>query len=131
MSALLARARGWLGTPFQDGQAAQGAGADCVGFLASVCAPALGPDWAAPEGRSAQAWLAAAMARLVEKPVEAAAPGDLLVFAPTPHGAPTHAGLMVAPALFLHAHWRAGVIESSLTAWWRARLVRVFALAET
>lgn len=131
MSALLVRARSWLGTPFQEGQAARGAGADCVGFLAAVCAPALGPDWAAPEGRNAQAWLAAATARLGAKPAATASAGDLLVFAPAPNGAPTHAGLMSGPDLFLHAHWRAGVIESSLTAWWRARLVRVFALAET
>jgi NlpC/P60 family putative phage cell wall peptidase len=130
MSALIAEARGWIGTPFHDGAGLKGVGADCVGFLAAICAPALPADWPVPATRDPALWLGAVQGLLPALPLGTLAPPALLVFAPEGSGAARHAGLLISPDRFLHAHWRAGVAEQTLTPWWRARLIAAFAVPE-
>lgn len=127
--AVVAAARGWLGTPFVAGASVRGAGCDCLGLVTGVLAeagfvldlPARDPD---PEA-AGPVLLAWARERFAAAP-----PADLLVFAERPGGAARHAGIATGPETFIHAHWRCGVIERPLIAWWRVRLVAAFTLME-
>lgn len=130
--AIIAAARSWLGTPFVPGAAARGVGCDCLGLVTGVLAqvgaapnlPARDPD-PALAGPVLLAW-----AQQVLPPSSFTNPADLLVFADRPGGSARHAGIATGPDAFIHAHWRCGVIERPLIAWWRTRLVAAFTLTE-
>lgn len=130
--ALVAAARAWLGTPFLDGAALRGVGCDCLGFVTGAVAQAgfaLAPPGRDPDPeRAAPVLLDWAQAHLPF--ADAPEAGDLLVFADRPGGLARHVGLAAAPDAFIHAHWRCGVIERPLIAWWRARRVAAFTLTE-
>jgi len=54
------------------------------------------------------------------------APGDVLLFR-WAEGLPArHAGILIRPGRFLHAHDGARVAEAPLGRWWRDRLAGVF-----
>ena len=127
-------ARGWLGTPYRHQASVKGWGADCLGLVRGVWrevegpeperVPAYRPDWAEVGGE--ELLLAAARRWLVELPVSAAEPGDVLLFRMSPEAPAKHCAVLCAPDRILHAYWGRAVTESWLIPWWRARLRHAF-----
>lgn len=135
---VLAEARGWIGTPYLHQASCKGAGADCLGLLRGVWRAVLGaepcavppytPDWAEPARD--EVLLRAARAWLVEKPLDRAAPGDVLVFRMRAGAIAKHLGIQgaVGPgASFVHAYSGHAVVESPLSAPWARRIAARFA----
>ena len=79
----------------------------------------------------AETLLDAARDWLIEKPVEAMQPGDVLLFrmaegVPVKHCAVLSAVGGSEPRM-IHAYWGRAVVESWMGPWWRRRLTAVFA----
>lgn len=140
--AIVAAARGWLGTPYRHQASLKGQGADCLGLVRGVwretvgeepeTAPAYSADWAEVGGE--ETLMAAAGRWLVERPVDAMRPGDVLLFrmeerAPVKHCAilSARAGADAPEPRMIHAYWGRAVVESWMGPWWRKRLAAVFA----
>ncbi len=141
MSAVVAAARGWLGTPYVHQASCRGAGCDCLGLLRGVWREVLGAepepvpaytaDWSEPSGEE-RLWAAAAR-HLREKPLVEAAPGDVLLFRMRDGAVAKHVGLQAETGpqpSFIHAYSGRGVVESALTPPWARRLVARFAFPE-
>lgn len=137
-AAVLAAARGWIGTPYVHQASCRGAGTDCLGLLRGVwravigpepvAVPAYTPDWAEPQGR--EELLAVARRWLVEKAPQDEAPGDVLLFRMRAGGIAKHlgiAGRVGAAASFVHAYSGHAVVESPLSLPWRRRIAGRFA----
>jgi len=135
---VVAASRGWIGTPYVHQASAKGAGADCLGLLRGVWREVLGrepepvppytPDWSEPSGR--EDLLAAAGRWLVSRPLQGAAPGDVLLFRMRAGSVAKHLGIAgrVGPCpTFIHAYTGHGVIETALSAPWARRIVARFA----
>lgn len=141
MSAVVAAARAWIGTPYIHQSACKGAGCDCLGLLLGVwrevvgtvpvAVPAYTLDWSEVSGE--ERLLQAARHHLSEKPLGAAAPGDILIFRMRSRAVAKHVGLQTevgdAPK-FVHAYSGHGVVEGGLTAPWARRLAARFAFPE-
>ena len=134
-------ARGWIGTPYHHQASRRGAGADCLGLIRGIwrerygseaeAPPAYGEDW----GVLGPETLLAAMARhcpmlAVDAPWSA---GQILLFRMRQGAAARHLGILSATspeaggvARFIHAYQRHGVVESPLSAPWRARVAARF-----
>ena len=133
-AAVVAAARGWLGTPYRHQASVRGEGADCLGLIRGVwrellgaepeAPPPYGPDWAEVGGE--ETLLAAARRWLAEIPVEAAAVGDVVLFRMAPCAIAKHVGILTAPDRFIHAYDRLGVIEEALTTAWARRIAFAF-----
>ncbi|MHA6262172.1 NlpC/P60 family protein [Arenibacterium sp. CAU 1754] len=130
-------ARSWIGTPYRHQAACRGAGADCLGLVRGVwrevlgrepeTVPAYSMDWSEPQGQEAL-WDAAAR-HLVEKPVCAIEPGNVILFRMRAGAVAKHLGIVSrtdSVGAFIHAYTRHGVIESSLSAPWKRRIVASF-----
>ena len=141
MSRAVEIARGWVGTPYVHQASARGAGADCLGLVRGVWRELLGaepvavpsytPDW--DEVRRGEALWAAARAHLRARCEGAAEPGDVLLFRMRDGSVAKHLGILSAGGdapRFIHAYDGHGVVENSLSAPWRRRLVAVFAFPE-
>ena len=141
MSEIVEVARAWLGTPYIHQASCQGAGCDCLGLLRGIwralhgaepeAIPAYTMDWSEPSGEE-QLW-AAAMRHLVDKPRDAAAPGDVLLFRMRDGGVAKHVGVQAeigAAPSFIHAYSGRGVVESALTPPWSRRVVARFSFPE-
>lgn len=127
-------AESWLGTPYRHQGATKGVGCDCIGLVRGIwrelygnepeAVPAYAPDWAE---RSGEERLLEAGRRLFGPalPVDAAAPGDLLLFRWRPDCAAKHAGILAGPRHFIHAYEQAAVTRSALVPSWRRRIVAV------
>lgn len=141
MIAVVAAARGWLGTPYVHQASCRGAGSDCLGLLRGVWREVFGAepepippytsDWseAAHEERL---WQAAAR-HLRTKPLADAEPGDVLLFRMRVGAVAKHLGLQAeigARASFIHAYSGHGVVETVLTPPWARRIVARFAFPE-
>ena len=141
MQALTA-ARGWLGTPYRHQASLRGQGADCLGLMRGVWRELFGsepespppyrPDWAEVEAE--ETLLRAARRWLREIPIDAARPGDVLLFRMAPGCPAKHCAIMSEGALseggeprMIHAYWGRAVVESWMGSWWRRRLVAAFA----
>lgn len=137
----VAVARAWIGTPYRHQASCQGAGSDCLGLLRGIWREiygqepeAAGPytqDWGEPQGKEIL-W-AAARRHLTEKPLGAAAPGDVLLFRMREAGIAKHLGVqgqVGAAASFIHAYSGHAVVESPFSAPWARRLAARFALPE-
>ncbi len=79
----------------------------------------------------AETLLDAARDWLIEKPVEAMQPGDVLLFRMA-EGVPVkHCAILSAVGgpepRMIHAYWGRAVVESWMGPWWRRRLTAVFA----
>lgn len=136
MNRVVEIARGWIGTPYLHQASCRGAGADCLGLVRGVwrelvgaepiAVPAYTPDWS--EARREEALWEAARRHLV--PQEAAGPGDVLLFRMRDGSVAKHLGILTeggdAPR-FVHAYSGHGVVENSLSAPWRRRVVAAFA----
>lgn len=136
-AALLAEARGWIGTPWRHQGRTKGVGVDCVGFVIEVARAVgvLSVDEAAnyrrrPDGVTLPAKLDAYLAR---KPTSALAPADIVMIrtdAVADHVA--FVGDYPAGGLtLLHAYLpMRRVVEHRLDAAWRRRIVAAYALPE-
>ncbi|MCR6646556.1 MAG: NlpC/P60 family protein [Terricaulis sp.] len=132
--AILAEARDWIGTPYQHQASAKHAGCDCLGLVRGVwralygaepeAAPPYTPDWA--ERAGAETLLAAARRHLDEISIEAAAPGDVLLFRMDAHSPAKHAAILDEGDGLIHAYWARAVVRSRFAPWWRARLAGAF-----
>lgn len=137
----LAEALDWLGTPYRHQASTRGVGCDCLGLVRGVWRAIHGQepqtvspyraDWAELCGE--ERLLDAARRWLVEKPVEAAEAGDVLLFRMAPEAAVKHCAILsrTGPTpRIVHAYWGRAVVESWLVDWWRTRLVAAFAFPE-
>lgn len=140
--AIVAAARGWIGTPFRHQGSCRGSGADCLGLVLGVCrelglpvsepVPAYTPDWA--EAGRAEVLLPALGREFRAVPEGAARPGDVVVFRMHRAAPAKHLGILsevtAGQARFIHAYMRHGVVECALSAPWRARAAGWFSLIE-
>ncbi len=133
--AILAEARAWIGTPYQHQASAKYAGCDCLGLVRGVwralygaepeAAPAYSPDWA--ERAGAETLRDAATRYLVPIALDAAAPGDVLLFRMDANAPIKHAAILDEEARLIHAYWGRAVVHSRFAPWWRARCAAAFA----
>ncbi len=131
-------AESWLKTPYQHQASVKGVGCDCLGLVRGVYRalygheperpPAYTPNWA-EAGR--QETLADAAARHLD-PVDLVEiqPGNVLLFRWRDGLPAKHAGILITPERFIHAHDGAAVSCASLTPWWRRRLAFGFAFPQ-
>ena len=137
-SAILAETRIWIGTPYQHQASAKGAGCDCLGLVRGVwraffgaepqAAPAYTPDWAEREGR--ETLLLAARHYLREIAIEAARPGDVLLFRMDARSPVKHAAILDDDDRIIHAYWGRAVVRSRFARWWRARCAAAFSFPD-
>ncbi len=140
-AAVLAAARGWIGTPYVHQAATRGAGCDCLGLIRGVwrelngaepeAVPPYTPDWSEPARRE-RLWRAAAR-HMAEKGRADVAPGDVLLFRMREGGIAKHLGIQGEAGdlpTFVHAYSGHGVVESPLTAPWERRIVARFRFPE-
>lgn len=133
--AILVEARDWIGTPYRHQASAKGAGCDCLGLVRGVwralygaepeATPPYTPDWA--EARGAETLLEAARRHLIETPIEAATPGDVLLFRMDGRSPVKHAAILDEEGRLIHAYWGRAVVRSRFAPWWRARCAGAFA----
>ena len=138
---IVARARGWIGTPYRHQASRRGAGADCLGLVRGlwrellggepVAVPAYTRDWDEP-AREEVLWRAARK-HMVEKPPAARRPGDVVLFRMRAGAVAKHLGVIAndAPqATFIHAYSGHGAVESPLSEPWARKIVACFAFPE-
>lgn len=133
--AVLAEARAWIGTPYMHRASVRGVGADCLGLVRGVWRAVIGPepeamppyapDWAEAGRTETLAEVAARHLRPV--PLEAMAPGDVLLFRFRAHLPAKHAAFLSGAGRMIHAYDGACVCESGLAPWWRRHLALAFA----
>lgn len=138
--AVVAAARGWIGTPYRHQASLKGVGCDCLGLVRGVwrelygaepeIPPPYRPDWAETGDR--ETLLEAARRHLVEGSRDAFGPGDVLLFRMSPDACIKHCAI-VSLSLpgdpeprIVHAYWGRAVVESWLGPWWRRRLAYAF-----
>lgn len=139
--AVVAAARGWIGTPYVHQASVRGAGTDCLGLLRGVwrevigaepeAVPAYTMDWSEASGCEVL-WQAAAR-WLKPRPLDAADCGDVLLFRMREGAVAKHLGIQSAIGTaprFIHAYTGHGVIDSPLSGPWASRVVARFAFPE-
>jgi NlpC/P60 family putative phage cell wall peptidase len=132
-------ARSWIGTPYRHQASLKGVGCDCLGLVRGVWralhgaeperVPAYSPDWA--EAAKLEALAAAATRHMTPVPLDAFAPGDVLLFRWRTGFVAKHAAIVtehygIAPGRMVHAHDGAAVAEVAIATWWRRRLAYAF-----
>lgn len=137
-TAIVAEARGWIGTPYLHQASARGAGADCLGLVRGVWRGVMGsepealppytPDWneRAFAATGDEPLLGAARRHFAERAREEAEPGDVVVFRVLLNGPAKHCGILVEEDRFVHAYAGRAVVESAYGRWWRDRLAGAF-----
>jgi len=136
--AIVAVARGWLGTPYVHQASCKGAGCDCLGLIRGVyrdlCGaepevpPAYTADWA--EATSRETLRDAARRHLREVPLAAAAAGDVVLFRMIATGPAKHAAILTGADTMIHAYSGRAVCETHLGRWWQARLAHAFSFPD-
>lgn len=136
---IVAEARGWIGTPYRHQASLKGVGCDCLGLVRGVWrdvfgreperAPPYAPDWA--EAAGAESLAQAAARHMTATPLDAYAPGDVLLFRwratmPAKHAAIVTSSGGMGHDTMVHAHDGAVVTEVAIAPWWRRRLAYVF-----
>ncbi|WP_065334129.1 NlpC/P60 family protein [Tritonibacter mobilis] len=126
-------ARQWLGTPYRHQGATRGAGCDCLGLIRGIWRSLYGSepepvppytrDWA-ERGTEERLWRAALRHM---RPVQDAAPGQVILFRMHGGAVAKHLGLQSSASRFIHAYSGHGVVESALTPAWQRRIVARFA----
>lgn len=137
-TAIIAAARGWIGTPYRHQASLRGIGCDCLGLVRGVWRDLLGPepetvtpytpDWAEAQGRETLAL--AAGRHLLAIPLAEAAPGDVVLFRWRAHLPAKHCAILSGPATLIHAHDGASVAEVAFAPWWRRRIAFAFAFPD-
>jgi len=133
-AAIVAEARGWIGTRYVHQASLKGVGCDCLGLLRGVwrnCigdeperAPAYAPDWAEASGEEALAQ--AALRHLVAIRIDEIGAGDVLLFRWRNGCVAKHAAIAAGEGRMIHAHEGAAVCEVALAPWWLRRLAFAF-----
>lgn len=133
-TAILEEARDWIGTPYVHQASAKHVGCDCLGLVRGVwraalgdepeTAPAYTPDWAERNGE--ETLLNAARRHLLEIPLAAAAPGDVLLFRMESRAPIKHAAFLDEDERLIHAYWGRAVVRSRFASWWRGRCAAAF-----
>lgn len=133
-AAVIAAARGWVGTPYRHQAAVRGAGCDCLGLVRGVWVELYGTAAEEPPAYT-QTWLGpvegerlwAALGRhFREIPPLAARPGDVLLFRMRSRGPAKHAAIASAAGRMVHAYDGHGVMETPIPPAWSRRLVAAF-----
>ena len=137
--AVIAVARGWLGTPYHDQASLRGVGCDCLGLARGVWRDVVGAepqaippysrDWGETGVREVLADGARAM--MIEISLAQIGPGALVLFRMAPRAIAKHVGILTAPDSFIHAYDRLGVIEEALTTAWARRIAFAFRFPAT
>lgn len=110
-AAIVAEARGWIGTPYHHQASLKGVGCDCLGLVRGVwrafhgdepeALPPYSPDWAEAMGRETLA--EAAGRHMVPVALSAMRPGDVLLFAMKDHAPAKHCAIMSGADTMIHA----------------------------
>jgi NlpC/P60 family putative phage cell wall peptidase len=132
--AIARSALAWLGTPYRHQASLKGVGCDCLGLVRGVwrelygeepeAPPRYTPDWAEAQGRETLAE-AAGRHLIAVDPAEAQT-GDVLLFRWRERLPAKHAGILVEPDRFIHAHDGAAVAFADFVPWWRRRVAFAF-----
>lgn len=132
--AIVAAARGWIGTPYRHRASLKGIGCDCLGLLRGIWREVLGPepevpppyrpDWAEAGGRDDL--LAAAHRHLREVAAGELGPADVLLFRWRGHLPAKHCAILTEAGTMIHAHDGACVAEVAFTPWWARHLAGAF-----
>lgn len=133
-AAIIAAARGWIGTPYRHQASLRGIGADCLGLVRGVWREVMGDEPETPpayragwaEEGQGEAMAEAARRHLIEIPPTEYLPGDVLLFRWRQHLPAKHAGIASGPALMVHAQEGAVVTEIALSSWWLRHLAFAF-----
>jgi NlpC/P60 family putative phage cell wall peptidase len=130
---IVAEARRWIGTPYRHAASLFGIGCDCLGLVRGVWrvlygaepehVPPYSPDWAEAGGREVLRETAAR--HMTASPLDAAGPGDLLLFRWRDGMPAKHCGIATQAGRMVHAHDGARVAEVELGVWHR-RLAGAF-----
>lgn len=133
--AIVEAARAWIGTPYVHQASVKGVGTDCLGLVRGIwrefhgtepeTLPAYTSDW----GEVGQVELLLGGAGRLLRPAPDEEPGDVLVFRMRAGAIAKHMGILAQTgkqASFVHAYDRHGVVESPLSAPWRARIAGRF-----
>lgn len=125
--AVVAAARGWIGTPYMHQASLKGIGCDCLGLLRGVwrdlygsepeAPPTYTADWA--ETVAEERLAAAAMRHLVPIDPALAGAGDVVLFRWRRDLPAKHVGILTAPSKMIHAHDGVAVAEVHLGLWQR------------
>jgi NlpC/P60 family putative phage cell wall peptidase len=135
--AVVAVARGWIGTPYVHQASEKGAGTDCLGLLRGVWRELVGKepmpippysaDWAEVCGTETLFGAArSCLTETVSGPFEA---GDVLLFRMRYDAIAKHIGIVAltgAAPTFVHAFTGHGVVESPLSVPWARRIAGRF-----
>lgn len=132
---VIEEARAWIGTPYRHQASCKAVGADCLGLIRGIwrhlfaeepeILPAYSSDWAEAEGK--EALLEAAGRHMIACPLDAAEPGDMLVFRWRPQLPAKHVGILMPGNRLCHAYQAAGaVVDVPLAEAWRERLAGAF-----
>ncbi|ATG43593.1 putative phage cell wall peptidase, NlpC/P60 family [Phaeobacter piscinae] len=140
-TALVAAARGWLGTPYVHQAATRGAGCDCLGLIRGLwhevygqepeAVPGYTMDWSEPQGEEAL-WQAA-LRHLTPRPLTEARAGDVILFRMRRGAVAKHIALQTetgAMPRFIHAYSGHGVVENTLSHPWHRRIVARFSFPD-
>jgi NlpC/P60 family putative phage cell wall peptidase len=133
-AAIVAEARGWIGTRYQHQASLKGVGCDCLGLIRGVwrncigeepeAPPPYAPDWAEAIGEEALA--DAATRHLDPIAADQFGPGDVLLFRWRDGLIAKHAAITSSLNTMIHAHDGAAVCEVAIAPWWRRRLAFAF-----
>ena len=142
--AVIAAARGWLGTPYHDQASLRGVGCDCLGLARGIwrdlvgaeplAIPPYSRDWG--ETGTCEVLAEGARAMMIEISVDQIGPGTLVLFRMAPRAIAKHVGILtvqsdMGAASFIHAYDRLGVIEEELTTAWSRRIAFAFRFPAT
>lgn len=133
-AAIIAAARGWVGTPYQHQASLRGVGCDCLGLLRGVWRERIGPEperlqpyspaWA--ELATSDPLLEAAARHLVARVDTLPVAGAVLIFRWRPGLAAKHCAIATGPDAMIHAHDGASVAEVPIVPQWRRRIAACF-----
>lgn len=132
--AVVAAARGWIGTPYRHQASCRGAGADCLGVVRGVWRELVGPEPGPPpayarswaEDGAGELMLDAARRWLVAAPGTAIEPGDVLLFRVSRGTVAKHCGVATGSRAMVHAYDGHAVAETPIPDVWLRRLVARF-----
>jgi NlpC/P60 family putative phage cell wall peptidase len=135
--AIIAAARGWIGTPYIHQASAKTFGCDCLGLLRGVwrelageepeTPPPYSGDWAESSGD--ETLYAALKRHFAEVGRSGIAPGDIALFRMLPRGPAKHCGIVGESSgalTLIHARANSRVSEEDFSRAWQRKLAFVF-----